>query len=600
MAHALVKLVSEQGGVRPSEELTVALWLRMDPEWHVYWRNPGDSGLSPSITWHLPPGFRAGSIHWPTPHRINLGPLTSYGYEGEVLLLTQIRVPPDLKEAPYTINADVSWLTCKVDCIPGKAHLALTLPLEAEKNPTTPDPWQEKFEQTRQALPMPYSAGPLSAGYTGKQWTITLDRKISSLPSLEFFPYSETLIAHAAPQVLTCKQNSCKLVVARSNLSTTVPAKLEGILVSEGKSWEVAIPVAAESPIAAQSVGFWTALMFAFLGGIILNLMPCVLPVLSLKVLGLVKSAQDPRTLWLNALTYALGVIFAFWVVAGALLVLKAAGHQLGWGFQFQSPAFLVGMAVLLLVLGLNMMGLFEVPGIAVSKPISRRGWLEHFSNGVLATVLATPCTAPFMGTAIGFALAQPPLFAILIFTSLGAGLALPFVLLAAFPKALKWVPKPGPWMQTLKKVLGAIMILCAVWLGWIFVVSKGWAIHATTKQSSKIPWQPFSTSLLQQTLAQKQAVFIDFTAAWCLTCQVNDRLVFEQDAVAKTFREYDIVALKADWTKYDPEITQALAAYGKNSIPLYVLYVPGKTQPIILPEIITPGLVIETIRSSL
>ena len=427
---------------------------------------------------------------------------------------------------------------------------------------------------------------------------------------------------------------------------------------------EVDIPIGS----GAEAMSLFTllrAVLFAFIGGMILNLMPCVLPVLSLKILGFVqKAGENPRSVMMHGLIFTAGVLVSFWVLAGALLALRAGGEQLGWGFQLQSPEFVLILAGFMFLFGLNMLGVFEIGTslTAVGGVASGGGWMGSFINGVTATLVATPCTAPFMGSALGFSLSQPPLVSLLIFTSLGLGMAFPYVLLSASPRLLKFLPRPGAWMETLKQVMGFFLLATVIWLAWVFSLQvgsfatvvllgtlfflgiAGWiygrwativqstgvrrtaqvasllfivgglaiglfgaqsstptqATSSTTDGSTDgISWQEFSPEKVKSARDSGKLVFVDFTAAWCLSCQVNEKIAFSNDDVIRRFSELNIVPLKADWTSRDPVITQALAQFGRNSVPLYVFYSgTSKDAPAVLPEILTPGIVLEALKN--
>lgn len=497
--HVEAELVAEVRSVQPGVPFWVALRLKMDPGWHTYYKEPGDSGIPTAIRWTLPQGFKAGEIQWPQPRTIEMPPLVNYGYEGEVFLLTEITPPKNLKlgtSVPLKARAD--WLVCRETCIPGRADMELILPVKNE-TPVLDPRWSESFVNTRALI------------------------------------------------------------------TDMVPGREVG-----------------QAPL---SVGL--ALVFSFLGGLILNLMPCVLPVLSIKVLGFLNQAEETHSRpWKHGALFALGVLVSFWVLAGIMLAIRAGGNQLGWGFQLQSPWFVGALAVLFVVFGLNLMGLFEIGTSLMTLGGSWNSrYSGHFASGVLAAVVATPCTAPFMGSALGFAMTQPSGVALSIFTSLGLGMALPYVVLASFPGLLRFVPKPGPWMVRLKQFLGILLLATAVWLFWVL------SLQLKTGPS-------FSPERVQTLREQGTPVFIDFTAAWCLSCQVNERVVLNKPEVQKKFEELGVVTLKADWTNHNETITQALALYGRNSVPFYVLYGRNpKSPPQILPALLTPGIVLDALE---
>lgn len=670
-AHTTVELVSDQKSIQPGKPIRVALKMTMDDQWHVYWKNPGDSGLPPSIQWVLPEGFKAGDIHWPAPKLIAAGPLTSYGYEGEVFLISDVMAPRDLPAGGVIeIRAKVDWLACKVDCIPGRADLRLSLPV-GDNTTQFDEETAFDFKETSSSWPVQSNAWNITISDLGKELLL---RGISAndsrvISDVIFFPDRSDLIDHASTQKVKSLTNGFELRVSKSNLFPKDVASVAGILVrsdgwlSSGDSPSLLLdrPLQKNADAGVPFNGtmtLWGACAFAFLGGLILNLMPCVLPILSLKILGLVKHSSHRAQMLAHSLIFTVGVLVSFWILAGILIALKQAGQGIGWGFQFQSSWFVIVIALVLFLCSLNLWGVFEVAvNITPLTSLSQsRGYAGSFWGGVLATIVATPCTAPFMGTAIGFAIAQPPVVALLVFTCLALGMAMPYLILSAFPGLLKWVPRPGPWMVHLRSWLAFLLMGSVVWLVWVLGIQKGvygvgmflsgalgislgcWLLGMTQQegvswgksfpmgaafvvglvlmifaavtpfdvlQSSAqvndqgIDWQDFSEELVLDLRSQNKAIFIDFTAAWCLTCQVNDRLVFRHKDVVAAFKEMEIAALKADWTSRDERITRALAGYGKSSIPLYIFYPAGSDSPVVLPEIVTPKLVKDQLRKA-
>jgi DsbC/DsbD-like thiol-disulfide interchange protein/cytochrome c biogenesis protein CcdA len=603
--HVEAQLIAEGNSIAPAQSFWVALRLKMDSQWHVYWKNPGDSGTPPKIKWHLPEGFKAGDIQWPYPTKIDQPPLRTYGYEEEVFLLVKIDPPSQLTGETVTLKARTDWLMCKIECIPGRAELEFQLPVSSEP-PQPNSPWIKHFADTRARLPLEESGWAIAAQDHNRTLTIRLNNPDAyKLSDVYFFPERDDLINHADEQILKEVPGGYELAVTRSNLFTKPLTRLKGILVSKegwrGPDTEAALTV--DIPVGAPTqtpLKLPAALLFAFIGGLILNLMPCVLPVLSLKVLGLIKQAGEDRSkMRLHGLIFTAGVVVSFWVLAGILIALRAAGQQIGWGFQFQSPPFLIFLSLVFLIFALNLFGVFEIAGPQINAP-RKQGMTGIFLNGVLATITATPCTAPFMGTALGFALSQSPQVALGIFTSLGLGMSSPYLLLTFFPPLLRLLPKPGPWMIKFKKFLGVLLLATVVWLLWVLGTQVGFLKDGPASQetsSAKIVWQNYSPELIEQLRAENKIVFLDFTARWCLTCQVNERIALDNAKVVEKFKELGVVAVKADWTSYDETITRALAAFGKNSIPLYVLYPKDQKEPVILPEIITPGTVLEALK---
>ncbi len=406
------------------------------------------------------------------------------------------------------------------------------------------------------------------------------------------FQSSQNVNLHARLDWVACRE-VCIPGRAQLNLSLPVVTDISGITFN---SFKTAFDQTRQK--LPPSIPFWIACLFAAIGGLLLNLMPCVLPVLSIKVLHLVERHPDRKIALSHSLIYALGILVSVWALALLLFILKSAGQFAGWGFQFQSPVFVISVALILFVLALNLFGVFEftMPSFGV-LPTSQGGYQASFISGVITTIVASPCTAPFMGTALTLGLSQPNIVGFGIFTFLGLGLALPFVLLSAFPFLLSFVPRPGAWMVHLKKALGLILFACVLWLLWVFGIQTGLGdLSKFYKPSHGIHWQSYSSTAVNQARRTGHGVFIDFTAGWCINCQVNDRLVLQNREVVKAFNDQGIIAFKADWTKYDPVITRALASFGRDSIPVLVYYPPGSDTPIILPQLITPKMILERI----
>ena len=678
------ELVSEVKTIRPAQPFWVALRLKMAPHWHVYWINPGDAGQAPSVEWTLPEGFQTGEIQWPYPKRVWMDEFVNFGYEDEVLLMVQITPPNNLDpEQVVELKAAADWLVCKDVCIPESGEVSLTLTVQ-DGPPETDPQWLKAFAETRSRLPLTQSDWQIEAAVEDTSLVIVATPPTwfsGTLSKTIFFPYEEFLIHNAAEQGFEKTGGSYRIMVPLAVAKADLPEKMAGILVTDSgwrgegseKALEIDVPVATKLSAAsgAQSgnglKSLLLALGFAFMGGIILNLMPCVLPVLSLKILSFVQQAgEDRKKVFHHGLMFTFGVLASFWVLAGALLLLRAGGEQLGWGFQLQSPSFIVFLAVFLFLFGLSLFGVFEIGtslmGVGQNVP-AKSGGFGSFMSGVTATVVATPCTAPFMGSALGFALSQPALVAMLIFTSLGMGMAAPYVVLASSPALMRFVPKPGLWMESLKQFMGFLLMATVIWLAWVlgnqagvnavvlllfvllFVSVGGWILGrwgspvkekhtrltaqvgaallilvplylfianldlfavtpsangnpAAAKSAEGIAWQPFSPQLVQDLRSEGKPVFIDFTASWCLSCQVNKKVAFGSEDVQKAFSRLGVNALIADWTSRDETITRALAEFGRNSVPLYVLYSSDPNrEPIILPELITPGIVLDALK---
>jgi len=724
--HVTAELIPETTTVQAGQPSDVALHLHSDPGWHTYWINPGDAGLATTIAWTLPPGFSAGPIQWPTPEKHNMGPLVTYGYEGDVYLLTTITPPKSDLPQHFDVKAHAEWLVCQDECIPGKADL--TLPLDSGMlNLRLPIENADFFEEARERLPVENTRWEVT-GYYGER----ADMNISPAPPALNLKFKEKVKGTRAP-------TKAQFFVEQNNVLSTQgqgaifpawpnetdfefciplvqngdkPDKLSGVLVSDqpliGDAKAIYIsefpvasgvvaaepsggsaspsggpdnllsgspqatgseqlqttapaqgPAPATSEAATATLGF---LGFAFVGGLILNLMPCVLPVLSLKVFSLMKHAgENPRAAWIQGVAFTAGVVLSFWVLAGLLIALRTAGNQLGWGFQMQSPGFVLALIFLFFLLGLNLFGVFELGASLVgldAKATSRVGGLaSSFLNGALATLAATPCTAPFMGSALGFAAQQPAFISLLIFTFLAFGMATPYLLLTIFPGALRFVPKPGAWMEAFKQFMGFLLMATVIFLIYVFGALVGeeqvpwllfvlliaglaaWIYGRWTPPTRTMPvrfvafvvalgllgyaidwgmmlaketapaqgpapatlesWQPWSQDAVDAALAQGRPVFVDFTAAWCLSCKVNEAVALGTDSVKQAFAQNKVALFRADWTHSDPEISKTLQKFNRDGVPLYLLYSPKNPDaPQVLPEVLTPGIVLDAVKN--
>jgi thiol:disulfide interchange protein DsbD len=580
--HVEAELVAERSAAKPGEVLTVALRLKIVPEWHTYWRNPGDSGEPTALEWRLPAGWSAGEIQWPAPRRLPAGPLLNFGYENEVLHLVDIAVPASAKGSA-TLRARATWLVCNpVHCIPEEGELSLELPV----GPGEPAAWAGAIARTRAALPVKAQGMQFSAARSDAGVNLRIDPPPAAAV---YFPFEQGKIHNAGVQRL----EGGVLAIPGALQPVGAFTRVSGLLVTDRQALEIDVPVAL-APSASGVASLALAAAFAFIGGLILNLMPCVLPVLSIKILGFAAHGGDRGRLRAHGLLYGAGVVASFLAFAGVLAMLQAAGSELGWGFQLQSPVFVALLALLFLVLALNLAGAFELSFVLPSavqglRPKSEK--LDAFLTGVLAVAVASPCTAPFMGAALGYALAGGPVEAIAVFGALGIGMALPYVALAWNPGWLRRLPKPGAWMTTLKRVLAVPLFATVIWLGWILALQSGLLQAASD-------WERFSPEKLQAYEKQGKTVFVDYTAAWCVTCQVNKQLVLQQADVERGMRASGAVLLRADWTRRDPEITRALAALGRNGVPVYAIYRPG-SEPQLLPEILTRDTVLAALGTS-
>jgi thiol:disulfide interchange protein DsbD len=667
------ELVAEPAAIRPGEDFWVGIRLRIKEHWHVYWRNPGDSGEAPSVKWQLPQGFSAGPIVWLVPQRIPVAHLANFGYAGETVLLTRITPPASIDAAALVaLQANVSWLVCEKECIPGEEALSVKMPVAGTGVPVGANPEARAlFEAARAALPQP-SPWPARMDLTPDSLTLRVEAaglKRDAIRSAYFFPNAETLVQHAAPQGIEVTPEALTLHLRRSPLSTSAPEDAGGVLVIEEvlgastarQAFELTNVTLAGAPASAHQgaslAAFFQAALGALLGGVILNLMPCVFPVLSVKVLGLIKYAgQTPVQLRLHGFAYTFGVLTAFLVLAIALLTLRAAGAEVGWGFQLQSPLTIAILAYVMFAMALSLSGAFffgtSVQGLGLGLA-QRPGLPGSFFAGVLAAVVATPCTAPFMGAAVGFALTQPAPISVVVLLFLGLGLALPFLLLTLAPQLVGRLPRPGPWMITFKQLLAFPLYATVAWLVWVLsqqvgpsgllaamiglvliglaawtfnfsqtagmrarraalgafaatiaalavtlaAVARDWPGSEGAEQTSLMAGaERFTQRRLDELLADNRAVFVNMTAAWCITCLVNERTALATDAVKAAFARKNVAYLKGDWTNRNPEISRVLERHGRSGVPLYLLYA-GRAEPTILPQILTPAMVLEQIE---
>ncbi len=660
--HLTAELVSLTPNIAPGGTLQVGLVLTLEEHWHVYWINAGDSGEPPKITWTLPDGITAGPMQFPIPSRLPLGPLMDFGYEDEVAFPVQLTAASSVKPGPIHLDAVVNWLVCREVCIPGKAHLGLNLTVSPDAStPTqTVGALGEALTLIPKSLP-PGAKLTVTGGQTDFVLTLTTGKRETDA---EFYPFNEEQIANPAPQLVESLSDGVRLRVRRADDLKTLPSTLHGVFkLSEKIAYEVTASVVPGETAPAPhitvpggdttGVTTLTAIGLAFLGGIILNLMPCVFPVLFLKGLALLQSSgQERKHLRSHGLVYTLGILVSFWIIVGVLLALRAGGSQAGWGFQLQSPVFLTLLAAGIFFFALSLAGLFDI-GLSLTSVggdlAQKQGYTGSFFTGVLATVVATPCTAPLMGAAIGFALAQPALITFAIFTSLGLGLAAPYLLLSFQPAWTRILPRPGAWMEIFKQLTAVIFFATVIWLvyvygslfaggasggqgiyrvalllgcflmlavaGWvlgkwparwsstiaaILIAAVGLAIPLYQPKDTTLVWAPYSQQALDTARSSGHPVFIDFTAAWCLSCQVNERLVLKSAEVQHQFTKNNVTLLRADWTQYDPEITRQLASINRSGVPTYVIYpAPVNSAPDVLPELLTKDIVLTALEKN-
>lgn len=676
-----IRLVPEFSHATPGEKLTIAIEQTIQPNWHTYWANPGDSGEAMKITWTLPDGVTASDLEWPVPERIPFGPLLNFGYNNRAIMLSGITADADYKNAEIPVKADITWLVCADICIPEKTTIALSIPVSAttaDKAPADP----AFFEEARARIANPVAWKTAAAEREG---AIIIDvdappetrAQIDAATEISFFPDEWGVILNAEPQIREPHDSLIRLKIPRDSRALSDLENITGILSwtsPDGQTTGVRIaaeikPAAAgmvqidamESPARAPETGFIGAVIFAVLGGLILNLMPCVFPVLSMKALSLVKlSDRDRSDARALGLYYLAGILTCFLGVAGLLIVLKQSGLAIGWGFQLQHPAVILILSYLLFVIGLNLSGLFDITPGRLSNLgqnlANGHGHRASFFAGMLATIVATPCTAPFMGVALGYALTQGPGIALAVFFALGFGLALPYLVLCFVPALQKKLPRPGAWMETFRNVLAFPMFASSGWLVWVLAqqidaINLLWPVtgftlialliwlwkktpdtgraHVTLrlfaaviaavllailfstatqqqraaqpgaeKLSAKTGAIPFDLKIYEDLLRGDDPVFVDMTAAWCITCKVNERVALDRDETRALFDRNKVSYIVGDWTNRNPDITDYLMRYGRNGVPIYVFYgardpsTGKRPDPVVLPQILTPGIV--------
>jgi len=685
-AEAQVKatLVSSVTSVQPGQPFNVALRLEHSGHWHTYWINPG-TGLATTLDWALPAGFTATDILWPTPKALKDagGNIIGNGYEGDTYLPVTITPPADLAPGTtVTLKVYAEWLMCEDTCIPGEANLQLTLPVSAEP-PAAHPTFGSRVAAVVAALPRADPAWTVNATRAGSTivLTVTPSEPVAHTPTGLHFFADDNLVGYDLPQ--TVEPDGKGGFVLTLKVSPDGPADATALvgLLKTNNGWladgtlpalrvdvpftvdemtatgDPAGPFASSPPAVVR--GLLATLALAFVGGLILNLMPCVFPVLGIKILGFVNQAgSDKKKVVMHGITFTLGVLVSFWVLAGALAILRAGGDQLGWGFQLQSPGFVFALAVLLLVFAMNMSGVFEfgLSATGVGSNLQMKGgYSGSFFTGVLATVVATPCSAPFLAPALGAALALPTGQSFLIFTVIALGLSAPYLLLSLFPAAIKVLPRPGAWMETFKQfmafplyatvgylvwvlagqvseagllmtlfslvlialavwfygrwnapgasagrarfgiVAGAVLLALGLWQGWPASPAQA---SVTSETGYTLTWEKWSTEAVEKYRAEGRTIYVDFTARWCFTCQTNKAAVFGSSEVLQYFADHNIVALRADWTNKDPLITAELASYQRSAIPFNLIWMPGRTDPVILPELLTPGTVLGALRN--
>ncbi len=655
-------------GLDPGKPVWVGLQLAHQPEWHSYWKNSGDSGLPTKLEWKLPAGVVAGEIAWPTPSKHPIGTLINYGYEHTVLLQVPLTITPEFRPSRLAgaleVRLKAHWLVCREMCIPEEGEFSLAIPAKSSTAVHGPI-----FQSSFAAQPKPLT-GQATAAIDGN----ALQLRVSGLPAglrgkpLEFFPETPEVIETSAQwsqawdgQVWTAQiplspQRSkspdvMPIVLTQGNAGWSIDARVQGtwpagaapVAVSPALQEALRNNVAAAAAESGAGLTFTAALLGALLGGLMLNLMPCVFPVLAIKVVGFTQHGSDQQARRLDGAAYSAGVIASFAALGLLVVALRGAGEQLGWGFQLQMPGVVAALAVLFTLIGLNLAGVFEVRQLIPTRLASMQSShpvLNAFLSGVLAVVVASPCTAPFMGAALGFAVGLPAAQALLIFATLGVGMALPYLIASGAPAVARLLPRPGEWMVIFRKLMAYPMFAAVVWLLWVLAQQSGidaagallvvliatsmlaWSLGLSSRArvivgliavawtagfawllagqivAARQPqavaandgaWQAWEPGRVEQLLASGRPVFVDFTAAWCVTCQYNKKTVLEKPEVLADLAARNVALLRADWTLRDPAITAALAALGRSGVPLYVLYI-GNAAPRILSEILSPS----------
>ena len=672
-----------------AQPVWVGLQITHAPEWHTYWKNAGDSGMPTELQWTLPPGVMAGDIAWPLPKKIPIGHLANYGYEGTVLLPVPLIITPEYKPGVLADALDVklkaTWLVCRKECIPQDGEFALKIPLRSSTALNG-----AAFDAALKSQPADVAgAHQVALKDDGKRLAV----RVAGLPAdvrgqpLELFPESPGVVVTAATPAKPGEPVGARswsqhwdgdvwtADVPVSPERADSPEKMALVLVAGERGWRAEAPVAGAWPALALPAGvspaleaalkananaganapppaaptavpattFVWALLGALIGGLVLNLMPCVFPVLAIKVLGFTQHADDRRAHRTSGLAYTAGVVLSFLALGALMLALRAAGQQLGWGFQLQSPAVVAALTVLFTVIGLNLAGVFEFGSFLPSRLATleaRNPVANSFLTGMLAVAVASPCTAPFMGASLGLAVGLPALQALLIFAAIGLGMALPYLAASWWPAVARLLPKPGAWMDTFKKFMAFPMFGTAVWLLWVLGQQTGidgagallallvvlalvlWALGLTGRtrivlasfsiaagallasaigpnvikmaeaatpvaETPGARWQPWSAERVQTALGAGQPVFVDFTAAWCVTCQYNKKTTLASAEVLSAMDAAKVQTFRADWTRRDAAITAELQKLGRNGVPVYVLQAPGQA-PVVFSEILS------------
>ena len=647
-----VEVTSESEAMMKGDELLLGLNFKLTPGWHTYWKNPGDAGEGASVTWQLPKGFQTSEILWPGPEAIPVEPLMTFGYEDEITLLTKIKAL-DAAVFPAIVKAKVSWYTCKDICVPQEANLELTIQNGEKINTFFANELSNVFLNLPKELSSKHRVEALDDNYFLQ---MELDGN-TPVSSAYFFPEEYGLSSYSKEQILEINKNSLSLQISQSEVDLKLQ-NFAGVLLLNNQDsrtfFNVNLNLNNNQKQESLSISeLVLTIIFAFIGGLILNAMPCVFPILSIKILNFVEQSKGSKEKMIqHGLSFSAGVLVTFLSIAGLLLLLKSGGESIGWGYQLQSPLMVTLLIYLFVAIGITFMSNLVLGGQLAQLGNINQGYgdiTSSFLTGVLAVIVASPCTAPFMGSAVGIALLQPGFITIAIFVSLGLGFAAPYLLLSFYPSLLKVLPKPGAWMETLKQFMAFPMWGSALWLTWVlsgqvqtdsvlmvllgalFIALGLWILEKNQSSDGFAKWMSlssvtillgaalwlaptdyenieqdtssdlnsYSPELLDSLLAENKPVFLNFTADWCITCKVNEAVVLNQVSIKNALESKGIVYLKADWTRKDETIANKLAEYGRTGVPLYLLYSSEGT-PVILPELLTEDMLlsyIETIK---
>lgn len=599
-AHSTVTLVNEHNYLYAGHTYYIGLDIKLDPKWHTYWINPGDSASASIFNFTPVPGVSFKEPLYPTPSRYKVGPFYSFGYEDRVLIQFPVEISKRYSQQAVPIEVEAEWLVCKQECIPGiftfKTSLP-TLPYPAEftqeefneiKQATLNPEYKVLFQQSRHSWPTRLEGEIIESNETVE---ITFS-DVSNI--VDIFPYPNAGVSNDPAETVSKDNGTVSYKFKTSNLSESKDqprflisykgdtGALKSHMLSSSKKWMT------------SKIGLM--ILFGFIGGLILNLMPCVFPILMLKVFQVMKSHEN-QNIKASTFFYVLGILVSFWILASIILILQSLGQLAGWGFQLQSPLFTSGLILLFLLMGVYFLDILPFPESRFlqlgNKLGHRQGHLGSFLTGVLAVIVASPCTAPFMGAAMGYALSRSAYEVFAIFTSLGLGLGFPFILLAAFPNSLSWLPRPGAWMAYFKKFMALPLFATAAWLIWVLVQLT------STVEVNDGYWQAYTPEKVEQ-LKNEQPIFVNFTAAWCISCQVNEAVAFQDPKVKEFVADHNILMLKADWTKKNPEIANVLKSYDRAGVPLYLFFSPQTDKVKILPEVLTPQILIQILKDEL